>query len=127
MLVCGFFFGLVNSLPRARFESSSFFGAVLTFWTGAGLVQSDDGTAGVTETMKSRPFEKIYWTARANPSVFEGQTTLRARLECGVPVPFVIPTRRCAVQGRAGINCRVRRRKMGIGRGESCIVFAPQG
>jgi hypothetical protein len=36
MLVCGFFFGLVKPRSRARFENSSFFGAVLTFWTGAG-------------------------------------------------------------------------------------------
>jgi hypothetical protein len=124
MPVCELFFGLVNSRPRARFESSSFFGAVADFLDGGlawALGQSGDGIVGVTETMESQPVGKICWTARANPSV------LAARLECGVPVPFVIPIRCCAVQDRAAINCRGGRRKMGIGRDESSIAFAPQG
>ena len=55
-----------------------------TFWTALAVVQSGDGTFGVTETMESRPLEKICWPVQANPFVFA------ARLECGVPVPFVI-------------------------------------
>ena len=116
MPVCGLFFGLVNSRPRARFESSSFFGAVLTFWTGLAVVQSGDGNVGVTETIESRPLEKFIGPPRRT------HPFLRTRLDCGVPLPFAIPIRRCAVQDRA-----VRRRENGDWQGESFTVFAPQG
>ena len=87
MPVCELFFSLVNSRRRARFDSSSFFwrGGRLSERGGLAFVQSDNGIVGVTETTA---IGKNLLDRRSEPAV------LRAKLECGVPVPFFSPIRR---------------------------------
>jgi len=60
MLICRFFFGLVNSRPRARFESLRFSARCWLSGGALALVQSGGGTVDVTETMETRPVKKIY-------------------------------------------------------------------
>jgi len=118
MPVCRLFFGLVNSRPPARFESSSLFAAVLLSGRTLAVVQSGDGTAGVAETTKSRPVEKFIGPP--------GQThpSWQARLECSVPVPFVLPSLLCGAGGRGSQLSRTQK-EMWVGRGEFFIVFPP--
>ena len=96
MSVFGLFLWPVNSRPRARFESSSFFCCRLSAG-GLAVVQSDDGAVGVTETMEFRPLEGICWTARANRSVVAGPTRVWR------PGAICHPIRRCAVQVRVSV------------------------
>jgi len=114
MPVCELFFGLVNSRPRARFESSSFFGAVADFLDGgSGLGpwsvgrwhrrrDRDDGIPAGGKNLLDRQGEPI------GPC---GQTRVWRPGAICHPDPVL-----CGA-GPCGYQLSRRQRKMGIGMG----------